>query len=91
MHTVGQGLRRTVPVILNVIEIQLEDGPQALVDPCSVPVLDQPVSVKNESSGSQSWTIPLWPTYVYLKPERSTEPSECVNIPQQPVKADSSM
>lgn len=62
-----RGVRGTVPVVLNIVEVQLDDRPQVLSDPRGVAILNQPVSVKDESSGSQSWTIPLGSTYVYFK------------------------
>ena len=63
----GRDARRAVPVILNVVQVQLEDGPQVLSDPCRVSVRNQPVGIKDESSGSQGRTIPLRSTYVYLR------------------------
>lgn len=77
----GRDVRRKVPVILNVIEIQLEDRPQVLSDPCSVPIRDQPVGVKNEGSGSQSWTIPLWSTCVYPKQKKNRGTGTCEHTP----------
>ena len=47
-----RGVRGTVPVVLNIVEVQLDDRPQVLSDPRGVAILNQPVSVKDESSGS---------------------------------------
>jgi hypothetical protein len=78
-------IRCTVPVVLNVVEVQLNDGPQVVSDPCGVTVLDQPVGVKNESGGSQCRTVPLGSTYVYSQESMNVESQEgCGNVPQEP-------
>lgn len=60
----GRRIRCAVPVVLNVIEVQLDDRPQVLGDPGRVPILDEPVGVKDECRGPQCRTVPLGPTYV---------------------------
>jgi hypothetical protein len=52
---------------LNVVEVQLNDGPQGVCDPCGVTVFDQPVGIKDESCGAQCWTVPLGSTCGYRK------------------------
>ena len=81
-------IRCTVPVGLNVVEVQVDDGPQGVGDPCGVTVIEQPVSVENESGGSQSRAIPLGSTYIYSKSESRLRGG---GAPQEPVKAASSI
>ena len=77
--------RCTVPEILNVVEVKLDDGPQVIVDPGGVAIVDQPVSVKNESCGTQRRSISLGSTYINIPTiNRIQEPKGNGNLPQSP-------
>ena len=87
-----EGIRCAVPEILNVVEVQLDDGPQVVSDPGRVAVFDQPVSVKNESGGTQCRPIPLGSTYINIPMiNRFQEPKGSGIVPQPSVKAVSLM